>query len=420
APEARGAPTPHVVTAAGSVRAEREGSSLRAELVEALLESDDRGGLRISTLAADLGVAVRTATGGAGVIEARAQRLRARPLEEIVELSGEASIARDGGVVRGESMRLEGETGRLTVFGAGVAERLATNVDELMGYERVRVEWRDAMIFDDSDGVAECMGRVEAVADAANLSRDTARGERLLLTFSADPDATARGGDPQEAPRRLRRVELYGAQDGAAPATLEARRYIADDRAEAGIRLERMIYLSAPEVLADAASETVRVPSAGSLLIEDRSDRARSSSSAATAQGTTLFEWDGDLTLRRDNATALMRDRVRLRHRPRSGEEMIELESEAMSASFDADTERLTAADATGAVYARRGGRQLVADRLRYDADEGTAVAEAWAGNLVTLFDEVRPIPQTATSVSWDLIRDVVRMQGSGTIAAPR
>lgn len=408
---------PDVVTAAGDVRAEQGGSSLRAELVEAILSNVD-GQARVETLNADLGVVVRTPQGGS-VVEARADRMRALPAQRIVELTGApASVQRDGGVVRGGSMRLEGEPQRLTVFGAGDAEYVRSDAERLMNYERVRVTWTNAMHFDDALGVVECAGGVEAVADAPDLSRDAARGERLIMRFTDSPRAGEDGASDEALLRRLSRVELFGPENGNA--VIEARRYTADERAEAGIRLERMLHLAAPSVLLTADDQTLRVPHAGRLLIEDRRAPGAHGASPAGARGSTLFEWDGSLTLRRDTGAADMLQRVRLRHRPLGADAIVEMECENLRAVFALDDERLTRAEAIGAVYARRGGKQLIADFLRYDADTGEAEAGAAPGNVVTLFDEERPAPQTAQSIVWDLVRDRVRATGAGPVSAPR
>lgn len=434
-----GAARPTVATAEGAALAEREGSTIRAETLEARLAPDADGRTRIETIAADLGVLVRVGE-GANAIEARADRLRATPADETVDLIDNATISQPGRSVRGRTMRIVGGASQtLTVIGAGAAEQTRQDA-EGDGPEHMLVEWTGSMVFDDLAGRAECAGEVVATADSGPTERHTLRADRLLLTFT--PRSVGASEEARVEDRRLLRAEAVGRseeEEGAPDAAFESRRYVEDATSETGLRLEGLAYLSGARLITDTDSQTLYIPGTGKLLVEDRRTRKGAGAppgapeapagsplsleaGGAGGSGTTLMEWDGSALVRYATRDGEAGGRVRLRHLPLQAGEAFDLECERLHATFSAETEELREAEAGEGVFARRGARQLTGDRLLYRVDNGKRSAEvsASAGNVVTIFDERTGQSSTAGAITWDLERDRIRATDSGPVRAPR
>jgi hypothetical protein len=200
------------------------------------------------------------------------------------------------------------------------------------------------------------------------------------------------------------------------------------------VRLEGLLYLESEHVEADVLTDTLRVPQQGKLLIENRSEKEQDLATPATAtpfdgQGTTLFTWGGTMELRRSESRAIFRDSVQLRHLPPGSSAITELECELLDAAVDLpgspgtvglERTQLRSARASGAVYVRRGTKQLIADTLVYDATNGIAEATASLGNMVTMFDAAHPTPLTGSLLRWDVVRDRVEWRDAGETTVPR
>ncbi|TVQ31857.1 MAG: hypothetical protein EA376_07670 [Phycisphaeraceae bacterium] len=427
--------TPRFATAHGRVRGERDGATLLAELVEATLERDERGSLRIDDFEALHAVRVTRADGA----EAIGDRLRLDSKRRIVELTGEPAVAHHrGGSISAGSMRYDENERLLTVFGAGVFNYSQPR-ELAMGYERVQIEWERAMTYSDFAGRAEFAGSCIATASPDEFSHDVATGERIILDLTPRSGALDDGDLSEERPEtRLLRATVYGADvespDGPL-ARVESRRYAPDADSDTGLRLNRLVYLDGPVIIADGEENTLEVPGAGRLLIEDRRpDEAQAQRDQerqpADLRGTTLFEWDGSFNVERDRGYAVMDRRVRLRQRAPGAGAVTELECEQLRAWMDPDAiaenddpeiaPELRRVEASGAVYAAQRGRQLIGDTLVYDAVSGQLEARAEPGNLVTLFDQAQPTPLTGSVLRWDLLRDRVEWFDAGETTAPR
>jgi lipopolysaccharide export system protein LptA len=426
-PEADGeTPTPRLITAEGRVRADRDGDALEAELVEAQVVRSEGGDLRVSNLRADLDVRVTTAKGE----RIEADDLRADLLGGVFDLSGrQVTLASGGASLEGKSMRIEEAAERLTVFGEGALRYMRTEADE-SPYSSALVTWTDSMTYDGIAGIAEFTGACDATAQTDDLGRDGARAHRVIVALvreGANADA-----DSGRIDRNIQRVQLISAQQdgvGDAEAEFESRRYRADAQAPGGVRLESLVFLASSTIDADVAADTLTTPAPGRLLFEDRrnanTEHADADDSGISTRGTTLFEWAGGLTMNRSSGEAEMTRAVRLRHLPPGGDEAAELESERLSAKFALPNDqvgvaRLLSAEAAGAVYLRRGTRQLIADRLLYDAGAGVAEALAAPGNAVTIFDANQPTPLTGSMLRLDLVRDRIEWRDAGETSIPR
>lgn len=414
---------PRIATAAGSVRASRGLDTLRAELAEVVFADDPATGkIRVETFSANLDVSVRSGE-GPDAIAANADRIRATQDATVIDLEGApASIQRSGARLSAASMRIDSQRRTLAVFGPGEATHRPQSAQTALGYDVLSVRWQSSMTFDDFAGLAEFAGDVVAAADQGLIARDTGTGERLIVELTpADP---LQQGSAAETERQLVRATLHSAIEegvGDQAAELQSRRYRPDEGADSGLALERLMFLSGERVVAEASEEALRVPGAGRLLIDDRTEaHADDDTDPTRASGATMFEWDGSLMLSRATGQALLRDRVRMRHRPLNADDVATLECERIEAEFTADVGELVRAQASGAVYAAQGAKQIVADALSYDALRAVATATANPGSVVTLFDDQLASPLTAESVLWDLNDGVVRALGSGPVRTDR
>lgn len=204
--------------------------------------------------------------------------------------------------------------------------------------------------------------------------------------------------------------------------------------AEGERTLERLLYLEGPTIVADNTAGTLDVDRAGRMLIVDARRSEAGGEDGSRLRGSTLFEWAGSLRMLREAGTMDMRRGVRMTHRRLADGEVTDLESERLTAAVRRTGEpggndtpegaepsgELVSATATGAVYVRSGTRELVADRLEYDARAGTAVASAASGGVVSMFDERTAAPVTAERLFWDMVRDRVEVRRPGPIVAPR
>ena len=416
---AAGPASPTVATAQGRVRAEQEGSTLRADLAEAHLRRAPGGRLLVESFTADLGVRVRTASG----VTAEAMKLRATPETGLVDLTGEpARVALESTTVTGASIRIEQSARRLTVFGPGTLER--AGADAPLGYQRMRLRWADSFVYDDVVGRGDAQGECMVTADISDLARDVVSAARVRIE-TTPADARAKGA----APAILRATALGGGggTNPRDPARVESRRYITDDAVEGGLSLTRLVSLESPVIEADVSENRLRAPRPGRLVIEDRRDAAEDSASATRARGTTLIEWEGWFDLRRNDGAAEFRRQVRVRHRPPSSPSVTDLECERLEISFDPKRDDADSAapgdvlwgQASGAVYVAQGRRQAIADRLLYDGSLGFAELTAWPGNVVMLYDADVPTPLSGDLLRWDLLRDRVQWRGARPVAAP-
>lgn len=410
-------------SAQGDVRARRRDASIQAALVEATFTPGERGRAQVESFRAD-GVAGLAVGEGESRVVAQAASVRAEPRNNRAELVGlpesPATLTRGAATISGQAIRLLGDTNAIEAFGEGEAsyDLAGASPGETPGsldYERVTMRWSNAMSYDDSTGRAELSGNASLVATAGDSLRDTARGERIVAVLA--PDRGMGSGERRLVSATLRSAFHEGVSD--ARSEIESRRYAPGPNGSPV--LTQLVYLSGDEVRVDGVAETLLVPGAGRLLIEDR----RESSGTGGSRGTTLFEWDGSLLAQRRAGDATLDRNVRVRHLPIDEAHTIELESERMSAiarEVDADGRMvIERVEASGAVYAKNRRKQMLADRLLFDPIRNILEAHPARNNVITLFDPAAGAPLIARDpVFWDIAADRVRASGLETISAPR
>ena len=435
-------PVPTLVQARGSVVASRPGQSLAAETLEARLDEDEGGSVRVAAVEAREDVRVRFENErGGGVVIARAGHLVGDVSSGVFDLTGSEELpvvlGRSGADGEGElsagSARIESASSarRLTMFGPGSASY--RTVDARTGAsDSARVVWAGSMTYDDSTGRSEIIGSTSATFDRGGGERHSAKGERLVVDITPAPS-----DGPPPARRDLLRALVEG---GETPAEVELRRLgaRASGTAEAGEEaLEALAFLRGPSIELDAVGLTVGVEGAGLLLLEDRrpSDAPENNGAAAggsdivavgrASRGTTLVEWDGGMVLDRSTGLGEVRDNVRVRHRDRATGKVAELTCARVGlttreAPGAGEGIELVRAEAAGAVRARYQSQIVEGERLVYDAAAGTIVVTGDGSRPATGYDESTGRSASAQTVILDLASGNWRVEGAETIVAPR
>lgn len=425
--------TPRNLTAAGSVFVGRDGEWIGADRLDAELGEDDAG--RVTVVDLDAEGAVELAA--RDDVVAFAETLRARPLDQVATLLGpSARVARGPTSIASRSIQLDGLARIVRTDAAGTfAHHPATGT-------QVDATWNSAMVFDDRTGLLEADGQVVAAADsissAGSRATDALEAERVLVRLEPNDGAPSISAeesneDTTSSDTERRVLSIYAsaaASEGSAPVKVESRRYAPN---RPGV-LARLTYLEAREVFADELAGSLRVPGPGRLIVADRLDPDRSDEGAQDQRrGDTLFTWVGGMDLARDEGEAEMRRSVEVVHRRLSDGEVTLLECELLTAGVGAeDAEpgrpgalgRLRSALAERAVWLKSGegsaSREMIADRLYYDAATGEARAEALEGGWVTLIDGRRPAPITARRIDWNLDTDRIELDEPGPVVSPR
>jgi len=258
-------------------------------------------------------------------------------------------------------------------------------------------------------------------AAASGISLDTVEGAEATREFLS---ATAIGA-------------IVAGETGEL-ATIRSGRWIADGAAEGGggRRLVSLLSLEGPRIDVDAARGELDVPGAGRLLMLDHRERAEEGrpaparnplDPAGAAHGATLINWQGAMRMERASGRLDIERGVRLSHKPSPDEPQMNLDCERLEAMVretatgrapDQFQGELISALAFGAVWVESGGRELVAERLTYDAITRDLEATA-PGSAVIMHDGGRAATATARRVLWNLATDRIRIEEPGSVTAP-
>ncbi|GJM19842.1 MAG: hypothetical protein DHS20C14_20550 [Phycisphaeraceae bacterium] len=428
---------PRRIVATGSVRGARDGASVLGGSMIATVERGLDGDLTLSHVLLEDAVEYRGADG----TFASGELVDVDAIGEVIRVAGApARVGQNATGISGPEIVVDGRNRRARVMGEGSFEHVAMN--DAGEPSDVLATWSEGMSFDDYGGRVEAYGNASVVSRPDAQTRDLVSAERVLIELtpfeSAGGAESAGGGD---MPRQLVRATAFGTTDptGAAkPASVESRVY---DKADPE-RVAQLFYLEGMQLVADNERGRLTVPGAGKLLILDRKESGASEPEptgaggvlaelAQAGPGLTRFEWRGGMTMERETGAATMRRTVRVRHKNLLAGDFTELHCEKLTARIqetgpaagsgtpDAVKGELTQAEAAGAVYFKSGDRELIADRLLYDALGGRAIATAAPGNLVSLFDATRGTPISSRAISWDLVRDRIEIERLSPVVTP-
>ena len=438
-------PEPIFVAAQQGVVAQQRDARISAANLEARLARDDNDQITVSSFFAQGDVDFLR---GSDQVFARAPQLSANVLAQTATLTGAgAQIGRGPTAINGEQIALDGLARTVEVFGPGTLTHTDERPNDNNGNAnpaRLTTRWTSEMMFDDIAGIADTRGSVNAVLDAPG-ARDTLIAERLVITLAPNSENT--NGDATDSSdtalggRRVLGATAYGTSEGitgAQPATLESRRYARNAAVnlarDAPNRVEQLVFLSGQEIIADNTTERLTVPTAGQLLVLDRrEDSGSNSQQADDRRGTARFVWRDTMSMDRPSGQVQMDGDVRLTHDRARDNQLTDLECQTLIARLRESPAsigqplgssgevrgELISANARGAVYVQSGEREIIADELDYDAQRGTALATAEAGNVVTAFDSSTGAPVSAERIFWDLIADRIELRGSRGISGP-
>lgn len=432
----------------GDAFARQEGrSSIRAELIDATLardEADDGPGDIIVTLAeAEGSVEFDDGAGVAG----RGESLWADALEEKAVISGEgARVQRDGTVITGPRIDLDGKARRLAVDGPGSFSHPGSA--DQSGGRSIETAWTERMRFDDRAGSVECVGGVTAETVDAERTRDTVKAARVVMELDPLDGDTSQAGSADTNPgtspdtsERLRRAIAFGTAE--TPAVVESRR-VAPDSPRDAPRVDELFRLEGAEIRFAARDNRLEVPTAGRLFMLDRrpdgdaGDRSASEGTPLAApggrRGTSLFTWDGSLVFDRAIGRATFERNVRAANKPLGASALTDVTAHRLIAAFRAGDGSNTAsnnglgsaggellwAEATGnAVLTVEGQREIYADRLLYDADGREIRATGQQDSRVRVRDLMRGSTSTFSAMKWDMTTDTIEFIQPGSIVTP-
>lgn len=392
-----GESVPQTVTASGSVRGEQDDAVVTAGLLEADLENDENGKPKVTIARASDDVRFVREDGAF----AEGDRLRADLDREHVEVQGApAMVGANSARVAARSITLDGSSRSMNVPGAGEFTLMSEEGDQVIA----RATWTDTMTYTDASGELEAVGEVVAVSTPDALSQDTLSGDRLFaLVMPADGSAAIE----ERSDRKLISATVTSEQTHGASVEV-VRLAEAGDTAPA-----RITKLDSTRIDIDNIGGILSVPAPGRLLVSDQRMDTESTDQASL-RGSALFDWEGDLLLDRPSGEMELSNRVRMIHRPIGDGADVELECESLTADFleeggateltsAGDASQLEDIEASGAVWARTGQQQIIADKLVYVAETQAATATAQGGGWVTLFDPAQPAPVTAAELLWSL-----------------
>lgn len=449
--------SPRIASARGSASADLAGDTLKGEEIVASLYTDNLGETKLRTVAANGEARAMTADG----YETSGQTLFIDARDETLEVTGEPALvaylvdaqgnpANDGdqlatGVtILSQGITLSRPDARIDVVGPGKLTYVQANPtpqDGTPSFDQLAIDWQRSMQIDDSAGIAEFSGEVALEASRGILERSTMRGGRLTVNFT--PNLTDKGIPKADQASILQRVQVDGADGNDASA--EGRRYIADPSDADGRRLVTTLALLGQSIVAQGGDNTVSVDGPGKLVIDDRSPQpsatTRTQPDAIDGRGTTVFDWVGGFRLDTQQGIASFERSARMRHLPIGADALASIEAERLLAFSDpltrgssdapqgggAGSFSFRGAQASGAVYAQQGQKQLITDELEYqverDADgsplRSELIATTSPGNRVTYVDAETGQHFAAERLILDLMTNRWRATGAEQLTAP-
>ncbi|MCG3125144.1 MAG: hypothetical protein GIKADHBN_03676 [Phycisphaerales bacterium] len=440
-------PVPQTLDAFDDVLGQKDGASLAADSLHVMIVPGADGNPEVASVAAAGNARFTKAEEKSGgrfnVIDARSSEITAQIDAEIVELIGPgSSVGNLTSRLTGDAIRIDGMRRIVDVFGAGRFEHRGAAVDS-GAVSEATVTWNRSVTYDDESGIVECQGAVVATNTPDAFTLQTLRADRARLELEPLPEGSP--VDPDAPPRRLLRAFAWGSGPSS-PAQLETRSY---ERpfAAGRERPSRVAFLEGRHIIADDDAGTLEVPGSGRMYFSDRrrNNDGKPASQAAEAsrdanpfgggyeRGDARFIWQDRMHVDRRLGIITIAGKSNLRHVRLSDGGPTDIEadllvgrfrnmqvSEAQRRDLELRAEFL-GADAAGNVWIRSiDNKELVADRVEYDAESSVIKAMANEGNSVVYFDPAQGVPQRARVLYWDRTSDRIEIKDAGTIVLPK
>ncbi|MCH8270149.1 MAG: glycoside hydrolase family 95 protein, partial [Planctomycetes bacterium] len=146
-------------------------------------------------------------------------------------------------------------------------------------------------------------------------------------------------------------------------------------------------------------------------------------------RGAALFDWDDSMQLDRTSGRFAMDRNVHVSHKRAADGGVLYLVCDSLTGTArvaDGQSDRgmntigdLEFVDAVGAVYARWDGRELLCDRIHYNALAGTVRAESNQSSRITLVDPARAAVIHAQAATWNLDTGEAQLEGTQPVVVP-
>jgi hypothetical protein len=458
-------PRPRLVKADGHVVVDRQDQHLASEWLEAKLIDVGENKVDVGAVAARGGVDFFSKT---DFLSGKTEELTADlgfdedgGRKQLIDLLGTGTIlaknepGKDQGTITGTQLHIDGRRGHLDSFGAGEFHYTGPNRTATATIDAV---WTKRMVYDNVSGLIDCLGDASARYAPDAFTRNNVDGERVkLLITPGKPGQSILAGtssdlkqDSPEPPKEVLSAEAYGSildRDGGSNAKVESRSYSTEVAGEQD--LQRLYYLEGPQITADNRTGLMDVPGKGKMLVMDKSAAPAPSTSPGTrdlagsdSRGVSLFEWETSLHVERhadtSTATMTMKDGVSVVHKALADGQVTEIRCNDMTAFFNdvagpavSEAKRgldLKSVTALGSVYAASGApktaanpkpavREIISQRLDYDALLQKIDAKAEPGGIVTMFDPQAASPMTAAWLSYDIKKNSAEIKQPAGVA---
>ncbi|HLO39489.1 MAG TPA: hypothetical protein VK176_00590 [Phycisphaerales bacterium] len=338
---------------------------------------------------------------------------------------------------------------------AGVVECegnvVATNRPDTFSLQTLRAD-RAKLILEPPPPEAGASDSATTVAAVpAEGSADPAVDTAADPASAAAPATRTAGLDGQLPQARILQAMAWGIKgENPRPAQLEIREY-SSAFAVGRERPTRVGFLEGDYIFRDESAGTLNVPGPGRLFMSDRSRKREPAAAAAQEpspridtkkggnpfgdfdRGDARFVWQDGMDVDMRLGTVTLRGKANMRHVRLSDGLPTDIESDSIIGRFRnmrvSQSERtgkefqaeFLGADAVGNVWIRStDNKELIADRVEYDAESGVAKAIASEGNTVVFFDPTQGVPQRARVLFWDQTNNRIEIRDAGTVVLPR
>ncbi|WP_432797528.1 hypothetical protein [Poriferisphaera sp. WC338] len=385
-----------------------------------------------------------------------------------VEISGNAENPaivnqNDQTYLTGNRIELSETTGIVNIPGKGSLDHKV--IDEDGDTTQMTINWQKSMNFNYLEGDGVFDGDVIAITDKKESSKTTTaskplredvtelRTPRLIVAFETNKPTTTAVPQTETAQNIKPTSKLQSSMAGQRIqlATAEGKskfKAISYRLQPDGKRkLEQSLDLDGPTIIFDGKKETVTVPGAGTILIRNYSSKPADKTDSTTnlsmiqqldpsGNGETLFQWQDQFVLDLKRNDMIMNQDVVMIHRPPSKQDIVQLDTDKLYASFSGDgglgsmmsasgapQMDITLVQADGNVWLQSDEAVIKTDHLQYTKTSDSVLLYSDAGRNVYIKSDKLPfVPPEASQLKWDLAKNRItaREVKSGFVPIPK